>query len=330
MEITMIRRLLLAIAAGLAPAVFAHADTVFFTSKSTGSLFSFNWTSTTTGTIVPTTVRTGLLSPNGMGLGSDGNLYVTETGANRTGKITRVQPASGTSSVVVNLPGTDPAGVAFLPNGGNMIVSSLEPDDSDDGVVLFEVNGWSGNAASARPYTTFPLSGGSAVATGPNGEVLVSNNPGYNGNILGFTSGSATPATVIVNGIDSSQTRAPTGLLVDGSTLYSLSIVDNRLLKTDLSAQSPSTATLASLSANSFPSALAMLSNGSLLVGTANYSGQFFVVDPLTGNYTDFFVSGAGQVGGIIAVPEPATLALAAIGLAVIGWHARRRLGRVA
>ncbi len=323
----MIRRLLplFAAVAVLAPAVRSNADTVYFTSKSTGALLSFEWTATMSGTIAPTTVRTGLLSPNGMTLGPDGNLYVTETGTNREGKITRVQPASGTSSLVVNLPGTDPAGVAFLPNGGNMIVSSLEPDDSDDGIVLFEVSGWSGNSATAAPYTTFALNGGSAVATGPNGSVLVSNNPGYNGNVLGFASGSASPTTVIANGFGASQTAAPTGLLVDGSTLYSLSITDNRLLETDLSALSPTSITRSTLPANSFPSALAMLSNGSLLVGTAVGSGQFFVVDPLTGDYTDFFVSGVGMVGGIVAVPEPASLVLAATGLAAAGSMLRRR-----
>ena len=318
----------LAVIAALAPAVVAHADTVYFTSKSAGALFSFDWTGTTSGTITPTTVRTGLLSPSGMALGADGNLYVTETGGNRAGKITRVQPSSGTPSTVVNLPGTDPAGVTFLPNGGNMIVSSLEPDDSEAGIVLFEVSGWSGGSASASPYTTSLLSGGAAVATGPNGSVILSNNPGYNGDILRFTSGTAPPTTVVGNGSGPSQTAAPTGLVADGSTLYSLSITDYRLLKTDLSTMTPTSTTLSTFPAFSFPSALTMLSNGSLLVGTAVGSGRFFVVDPLTGDYTDFFVSGAGQVGGIVAVPEPTALTLTATGLAVAAGVSRRRRGR--
>jgi hypothetical protein len=336
MEYTMIRRLLVVFitVAALATAAFAHADTVYFMNKSTGSLLSFNWNSTTSGTISASPRLTGLSSPNGMAMGPDGNLYVTETGSNRAGKITRVQPTSGTSSLagslVVSMPGTTPAGIAFMPGGGNMIVSSLEPADDDDGTVLFQVRDWSDNSAYAMPYSAFALTGGAAVATAPTGTVFVSNNPGYNGDVLGFTSGSAAPSTVISNGFGLTQTAAPTGLLMDGSSLYSLSITDFRVLKTDLSTETPTSITLSTLPQFSFPSALAMLSDGSLLVGTAVGTGQFFVVDPLTGSYTDFVVSGGGQIGGIAVVPEPAALVMAVTGLAVIGWMASRRRGLLA
>jgi hypothetical protein len=324
---------LAALTAMLAPSVCTFADTVYFTNKTTGSLLSFEWTTTTSGTVGGGARLTGLNSPNGMGLGPDGNLYITETGSNRAGKITRVQPVTGTSSlmpnIVVDMPGTTPAGVAFLPGGGNMIVSSLDPADDEDGTVLFQVTDWSGNSASVSPYSAFALNGGAGVSTGPLGTVFVSNNPGYNGSVLAFTSGSANPTTVIANGSGPSQTAAPTGVLVAGSSLYSLSITDYRVLKTDLSVMTPTSITLSTLPAFSFPSALAMLSNGSLLVGTAAGTGQFFVVDPSTGNYSDFVVAGGGQVGGIAVVPEPAGLVVAVTGLVTIccvSW--RRRSAR--
>lgn len=299
------------------------ADTIYFTNKGTGSIWSFTWTPSTSGTVTPTLVASGIQSPSGMAVGSDGNLYVTETGSNKAGAITRINPSDRVASRVVDLPGTNPAGIAFLPGGGNMIVSSLEPSDDAQGTVLFSISGWSGTSASAAPYSSYALTGGAAVATTSAGTLFVSNNPGYNGDVLSFTSGTAAPATLIASGSAVNQTAAPTGLLVDGSTLYSLSITDARVMKTDLSLLT--TGSLTTLAPYSYPSTLASLSDGRLLVGTANYSGQFFVVNPLDGNSTSFFVSGFPQVGGIVAVPEPAALSLTVIGLASVGWLVRRR-----
>jgi hypothetical protein len=73
---------------------------------------------------------------------------------------------------------------------------------------------------------------------------------------------------------------------------------------------------------------IARLSDGSLLVGSVtgmtNTLYQFSSTGTLTANFTN---ADFGQVGGIVAVPEPTALALAATGLAVIGCMARRRRG---
>lgn len=335
----MIRRLLalVIIAATLTTAVRSDADTVYVVSKSTNKLLRFD--STSPGSV--TTLASGLYAPSALAMGSDGNLYIAEWGDGETidPRISRFDLASQQLSVVATLDYAtqqNPSSIAFRPasQGGEMLVGRLGPGP------ILKVTGWSGTSASVSQYTTgLPLDGGLGLATDVNGNLYVSNalysfNPALgfaaaSGPIVRFDAVGEYAAQIVPDGSAQGGLSGPTGLLLSGQTLYSTSVMNGKVFSTDLVSQVTTEFATTGYEFEAGP--IARLSDGSLLVGSvsgqSNTIYKFSPAGSLSGYLanTDF-----GQVGGIVAVPEPATLVLAATGLAMLGGMARRRNGRLA
>lgn len=333
----MIRRLtttVLFAVALLAPA-FATADTVYVVSKSAGKLLRFD--STSPGSV--TTLTSGLYAPSALAMGSDGNLYIAEWGDGETvdPRILRFDLASQQLSVVATLDYAtqhQPSSIAFRPasQGGEMLVGRLGAGP------ILKVAGWSGSTASVSDYTTgLTLDGGLGLATDVDGTLYVSNSlyalnqalgfPAASGPIVSFDGEGEYASQIVPDGSAQGGLSGPTGLLLVGQTLYSSSVMNGKIFRTDLLSQ---VTTEFATTGNPFEAGpIARLSDGSLLVGSvsgfSNTLYQFSSAGTLTANFTN---ADFGQVGGIVAVPEPAALALAATGMAVIGCMARRRHGR--
>jgi sugar lactone lactonase YvrE len=340
MENTMIRRLLplvVAIAA-FTPTVFAHADTVYFTSKTTGGLYSFDTSGTA---ITQLAANDTFTSPTALAFGPDGNLYIGDGAGG--GRVARYVMTTGSVATVVSLAGSGPASpgaIAFRTSAqGSQMLVGRNPETAfysyPTGPVL-EVSGWNaGQTAAVQSYTSgasVDYSPGLAVAA--DGTLYVSNSL-YNiatlamtGNVLKFDSSGTYQAQVTADGSASGGLFGPAGLAIVGNSLFVASAMDGRVYKTDLANPNTSSNTVPFAYANGdYIGPLAALSNGRLLVGSVSGpAGLIYQFDADGGLLSAFGASQYGQIGGIVAVPEPSAvlLALAGASCAVL-WRSQRR-----
>jgi hypothetical protein len=323
------------------PAV-GRADTVYVVSKSNNKLLQFDSASPAT----VTTLRSDLYGPSALAMGGDGNLYIAEWGDFDTidPRISRYDLATGSLSVVVTLDWqtqSKPTALAFRPaaQGGEMLVGRL-----GSGPIL-KVGGWAGSGASVSDYTTgYSLAGGLGLAVSPTGTLYVSNSAyaydpslGYavaSGPIVSFDSDGAY-ANVTAAAAGPGGLAGPTGLVLEGSTLYSASVMNGKVFATDLSVDPPVTSLYRSVGYQFEVGPLAMLSDGTLLVGSVSGVTNT-IYSLLPGGGTGYLVNADfGQVGGIVAVssipavPELGGGSIAACGIAlVVSWIELRRVGR--
>lgn len=332
---------LLAIAATLIATVVAcplpgRADTVYFTGLNTGGLYRYDSSGSVPAldTLVAPGSPDAFNSPTGLAIGPDGNLYIAESGIYQSAQpaIRRYDVTTGSVSLVTMLAsgpgpaGVTPAAIAFTP-AGDMLVGR-NPFNLNVGPIQ-RVTGWNGGPISVSNYTTSgSLASSPGLAVAADGTLYVSDMT------YDFLTGSATGPVkqfapdgsfireLIADG--QSGLTGPIGLALSGSTLFTASNKNGAILRTDLG-------TLTTGSFSSVPvdqaGVLALLSDGSLLVGSPSGSGNIFRIGT-DGVVSGTFATGLGQIGGIAVVPEPSLLAvgLGAAGC-MAGWLRLRRRG---
>lgn len=318
------------------------AETVYFVSKSFGSLYSFD----TSGTTITMLSGTGTFaSPAALAIGPDGNLYIgDETGG---GRIARYVMATGSVSSVMSLSGTaaafsgspvSPASIAFTP-AGKMLVGR-NPEKAFGGYPagpVLEIVGWNGGSPSAQAYTSgTSLDYQTGLAVAPDGTLFVSNTiydifaqpPALVGNVARFSNSGIYDAVVAATG----SLQGPAGLAVSGTSLFIASTMNGVVYRTDLT--NPNTADNTSAFASTggdYIGPLAMLADGGLLVGSV--SGPAGLIYRFSSNgqaLSPFGGASYGQIGGIAVatVPEPAAAATAACGAVFLVARLRRRTNR--
>lgn len=328
----------LALAAIMPTAV--RADITYFVSRTTGGLYRFD----TSGTAITALTGTNAFpSASSLAIGPDGNLYVGDSTGG--GSIRRYVMASGSVSTVVTLSGSNPAfasgpvsptAIAFTPGGAMLVGRNPESQFSGypSGQIL-EVVGWNSGSPTVQSYssgTTPNYQTGLAVA--PDGTLYASNTvynvlatpPALIGDVLKFNGSGDYQSVIAADASGSGGLSGPTGLGISGNSLYIASTMDGNVFKTDLT--NPDTATNTTIfgsAGSDYIGPLSMLSGGGLLVGSVSgLTGLIYRFDTegnLMGTFGD---PSYGQIGGIVAVPEPSAMLLAAAGAACMGLRRLR------
>jgi len=306
------------------------ADTVYTTSFSTGELVRYD-SANPAGTATVLSGSGVLSKPAAIAVGPDGNLYIGEDGdgSSIAPRISRYTVATGSLSTVHTFPAFDlfPGSLAFK---GTDLLVGRNPFYGNTGPIAKLANATGGGPLAVSDYTTGGnLASSPGLALAADGRLYVASQT-YNfitgvasGPVARFDAAGAYVADVIASG--SSGLAGPTGLVVSGSTLYTASIMTGSVLRTDLATDV--TTSFASTGGPFEVGGLALLADGSLLAGSPSGSGSIYHFGT-DGTLLSTYASGLGQIGGIVAVPEPAATTLAAAGAIVGAWALRRRVAR--
>ena len=335
---------ILAVAMAVCLPTTVRADIAYFVSKTNGGLYTFD----TSGTSITALTGTNTF-PNAtaLAMGSDGNLYVGDSTGG--GSIRRYVMASGSVSTVVTLSGSNPVfgsgpvsptAIAFTP-GGAMLVGR-NPQESFSGYPsgqVLEVVGWNGGSPTVQNYTsgTTPnyqtglavAADGTLYASNTTYDIFVSP-PALIGNVLTFSGSGAYQSVAAADATATGGLSGPAGLGLFGDSLFIASTMNGNVYKTDLT--DPNTTTNTSLFASTggdYVGPLAVLTDSGLLVGSVSgVPGLIYQFDASGEFVTAFGGSSYGQIGGIVAVPEPSALLLAMAGAASTRlWRLRGRRG---
>jgi len=304
----------------------AHADTVYVVSFTTGELVRYDSTDPA-GTRTVLSGSGSLIKPGALTIGPDGNLYVGEDGdgASFAPRISKFEPATLTLSTVYAFASFDvfPGSLTFQ---GNDLLVGRNPFFNNTGPIVRVSNATGGVIATSEYTTGGSLASSPGLALAGDGRLYVANQT-YNfgsgiasGPVAGFDGAGTYVGEVIASG--SSGLAGPTGLVITGSTLYTASIMNGTVLRTDLG--TGTTTLFASVGGPFEVGALALLADGGLLAGSPSGSGNIYSFGA-DGTLLGTYASGLGQIGGIAAVPEPTLLAAtvpAALGAA---WFIARR-----
>ena len=300
----------------------AAADTVYVTSFTTGELISYD-SANPAGTQTVLLPAGSIIQPSAVAVGPDGNLYIGENGDGSTyaPRISKYEPATLTLSTVYPFAGFEvfPGSLVFQ---GTDLLIGRNPFFGNTGPIVKLENATGGLLALSDYTAGGSLASSPGLALAADGRLYVSDQT-YNfisgiasGPVKRFDAAGSYVGEVIADGADG--LAGPTGLAIDGTTLYTASIMNGSILQTDLTTDT--TTAFATTGGPFEVGSLALLSDGSLLAGSPSGSGNIYHFGT-DGTLMSTFASGLGQVGGIatVAVPEPASASLVVCGLAAAG-----------
>lgn len=313
----------------LAACVPAQADIAYFTSFTTGALVRYD-TANPAGTATVLSGSGSTVKPAALALGPDGNLYIGEAGdgGSYAPRISRFNLTTNTLSPVYTFAAYDvfPGSLAF--KGSDLLVGR-NPFFENTGAIVRLTNATGGIVAQSDYTTGGNLQSSPGLALAADGSLYVSDQT-YNflsgaasGPLKRFNAAGGYVGEVIASG--SSGLFGPTGLAINGSTLYTASIMAGTILQTNLGTD----VTTGFASAGGFfeVGSLALLSDGGLLAASPSGSGNIYRFGP-DGSPQGAYATGLGQIGGVVAVPEPAGVVLSVVGVALAAWgHWRRSRG---
>ena len=300
----------------------AAADTVYVTSFTTGELISYD-SANPAGTQTVLLPAGSIVQPSAVAVGPDGNLYIGENGDGSTyaPRISKYEPATLTLSTVYPFAGFEvfPGSLVFQ---GTDLLIGRNPFFGNTGPIVKLENATGGLLALSDYTAGGSLASSPGLAPAADGRLYVSDQT-YNfisgiasGPVKRFDAAGSYVGEVIADGADG--LAGPTGLAINGTTLYTASIMNGSILQTDLT--NDTTTAFATTGGPFEVGSLALLSDGSLLAGSPSGSGNIYHFGT-DGTLMSTFASGLGQVGGIAteAVPEPASASLVVCGLAAAG-----------
>jgi len=317
-----------------------RAETVYFTSYSTGALVRYD-TTNPAGTIATVSPSGSTTNPAALALGPDGNLYIGQDGdgSSIAPSISRFNLTTNTLSTVYTFSRSEvfPGSLAF--KGSDLLVGR-NPFFGDTGPIVRLTN-VTGGTVGVSDYTTGgSLASSPGIALAADGKLYVSDQTYHfagplagqaTGPVKRFDASGAYVGELIADG--ASGLSGPTGLAIKGTTLYTASIMTGAILQTNL--LSDVTTAFASTGSSFEVGALAILSNGEIIAGSPSGSGMIYDF-AANGTLLGSFATGFGQIGGLSVVPtaavpeiDPATggsaLALVAGLMAVVEQRRRRR-----
>ena len=306
----------------------AAADTVYVTSFTTGELISYD-SANPAGTQTVLLPAGSIIQPSAVAVGPDGNLYIGENGDGSTyaPRISKYEPATLTLSTVYPFAGFEvfPGSLVFQ---GTDLLIGRNPFFGNTGPIVKLENATGGLLALSDYTAGGSLASSPGLALAADGRLYVSDQT-YNfisgiasGPVKRFDAAGSYVGEVIADGADG--LAGPTGLVINGTTLYTASIMNGSILQTDLTTDT--TTAFATTGGPFEVGSLALLSDGSLLAGSPSGSGNIYHFGT-DGTLMSTFASGLGQVGGIatVAVPEPASASLVVCGLTAAGLLCRRQ-----
>jgi len=306
----------------------SRADTVYAVSNSDGRIVRYD-SADPAGTVV-TLSGTGLLvSAAGLALGPDGNLYVGEAGNGGAvpPSVRRLNLSTNTLSTVYTFSAYDVFPGALVFQGNNLLVGR-NPFFVNTGQIMKLANATGGVVTSSTYTTGGSLQSSPGLALGADGSLYVSSQT-YNfgtgtasGPVVKFDAAGVYVGEIIPDG--GSGLAGPTGLGISGTTLYTASIMNGAVLRTNLTGTTTSAFGTTGVPFGASP--LALLSDGGVIVGSAGGTGAVYRLDA-AGSLVGTFNSGLGTIGGLVVttVPEPAAIAIVATGAIVAAALCMRR-----